>query len=343
VANFDHLWHTFNDYYAFFDERGIDWNKQYAAIRPSVTDELTDDELIEVFRKLLSPLNDGHIQLITDNDRFEFADKSGIEKYVRESFADQTRFDDIEEYGDSLGDQMGNIISSYFVSETLRSAGGSSGERVRWALNSNNVGYLYISGMEGIASGDSNEPDENVKAINSILKDAMADLNNTDALIVDVRFNGGGFDEVSLAIASHFTDQSVLAFSKVTRSFAGETNPIEAFFTPATDQPYLNPVVILTSEITASAAEVFLTAMSALPKVTLVGEKTAGILADQLERILPNNWIVAVPNVVFMNDKGISYEVTGVSPDVEVKTNLPELLDKKKDPVIETALSTLGY
>jgi len=134
-----------------------------------------------------------------------------------------------------------------------------------------------------------------------------------------------------------------LAFTKKTRSYAGDTNTIDAFFSRVTESPYLKPIAILISPNTASAAEVFLTAMSSLPHVTIVGEKTVGILADQLDKDLPNGWVVAVPNVVFMDKNGTSFEVTGVPPDVEVITDLPDLFGRRRDKVIEKAITVLGY
>jgi len=336
---FEHLWHSFNDYYAFFSERHIDWHKLYAEVRPTITDDLNDDELLDVFRTLLSPLNDGHVRLLTNNDEFEFAEKSEMEQFFMGRFAEQTEFDDVQEYQNNLSEQFKELMSGYFDIES----GGSVGSKVLWASNSNNVGYLYINGMEGLAGNDANSPEENVEAIDSILGNALAHLNKTDALIIDVRFNGGGYDEVSLAIANHFTDQSALAFSKTTRSFAGDTNKIDAYFRPKIESPYIGPIAILTSRFTASAAEVFLTAMSSLDHVTLVGENSAGFLADQLYRILPNKWEIAVPNVVFMDSNGTSFEVTGVPPDIEAATNLPEMLDENKDIVVEAALAALGY
>jgi hypothetical protein len=61
TATFEHLWHLFNDYYAFFDERSVDWNAQYAEQRPKVNDMMTDEELYYVVEAMLEPLDDGHI------------------------------------------------------------------------------------------------------------------------------------------------------------------------------------------------------------------------------------------------------------------------------------------
>ena len=52
---------------------------------------------------------------------------------------------------------------------------------------------------------------------------------------------------------------------------------------------------MLTSELTASAAEIFVLSLLQHPRLTLIGEPTQGILSDTLERHLPNGWLMGVP------------------------------------------------
>jgi hypothetical protein len=61
--NFEVLWQTFNERYPFFRLRSVDWNKQYRAYRPKVTNETSDDELFDILCRMLDPLNDGHVEL----------------------------------------------------------------------------------------------------------------------------------------------------------------------------------------------------------------------------------------------------------------------------------------
>ena len=62
-ALFEELWGTFSERYAFFELRGVDWNAQRKKFRPMVTADTTDDELFDIFCKMLKPLNDGHVNL----------------------------------------------------------------------------------------------------------------------------------------------------------------------------------------------------------------------------------------------------------------------------------------
>ena len=59
--NFESLWKTFHNRYPFFELRNVDWQKQYDTYRPKVTSKTSDDELFDVFRRMLDPLDDGHV------------------------------------------------------------------------------------------------------------------------------------------------------------------------------------------------------------------------------------------------------------------------------------------
>ena len=61
--NFEELWQTFCDRYPFFELRNVDWETQYDTYRPRVTGETSDGELFDIFCQMLSPLNDGHVNL----------------------------------------------------------------------------------------------------------------------------------------------------------------------------------------------------------------------------------------------------------------------------------------
>ena len=340
---FDVLWNTFNDYYAFFNERSVDWDAQFAAIRPLVDDSLSDDELLDVFTALLEPLDDGHV-LISDGDEiFSFDEERGFNRALLEGFEEQDEFSDIQDFADSVGAQFVAIRSSYLDEGSSESAGGENGRRVSWGTINQEVGFLRVSRMEDITTNGDDSVDANLNAINTIMQLALTDLQDTRAMIIDVRSNPGGEDIIGLAIANYFTDETRLVASKSARNFAGATDIVEAFISPANDTPYLNPVVVIASSDTGSAAEVFLLAMNALPSVTLVGENSNGIFSNILSKSLPNGVEFGLSNEVYTDFQGINYEGTGISPDVEAEIFSIEAIERNTDPAINAALETLGF
>lgn len=347
AVTFEYLWHTFNDHYAFFSERSVDWDAQYAEIIPLVTDSLSDDELAEAFEALLDPLDDGHISL-SDSDGDEFyggGDPRGATHAILESFDEQSEFDSAQAYADSLIQQYRANLSSYLDEGSSTDATfGASDVGVWWGtMRGQQVGYLRVARMEGLASNGDDSLDANLTAANTIMQSALTALQDTSAMIIDIRVNRGGADAISLAIANYFTDEERLAVSKTARSFAGDTNVVEATISPANESPYLQPVVVIAASDTSSAAEVFMMAMSALPNVKLVGENSNGIFSNTLEKSLPNGWGFSLSNEVYTDFMGMNYEGTGIPPDIEAATFSVEAITQNTDPAIEAALETLGF
>ena len=58
---FDSLWNDYNETYALFEVRGVDWKEQYEKCRPLVSEDMTDKEFLNVLKKLLYPLDDAHV------------------------------------------------------------------------------------------------------------------------------------------------------------------------------------------------------------------------------------------------------------------------------------------
>jgi C-terminal processing protease CtpA/Prc len=53
-----------------------------------------------------------------------------------------------------------------------------------------------------------------------------------------------------------------------------------------------------------------------MPGVTLMGQRTAGMLSDNLLKPLPNGWEVSLSNEIYAAHDGVVFEGLGVAPDV---------------------------
>ncbi|MEO1655661.1 MAG: hypothetical protein AAFU64_19110, partial [Bacteroidota bacterium] len=63
LFNFDMLWQTFQENYAFFDLRDVDWRQSREKYRPLITSNTSDLELFHLFTKMLDELQDSHVSL----------------------------------------------------------------------------------------------------------------------------------------------------------------------------------------------------------------------------------------------------------------------------------------
>jgi carboxyl-terminal processing protease len=197
---FDIFAQTFVEHYAFFELRGIDWAALTEDARSKLTGNSTDAELTEALISVLEPLHDYHVSLVTDQVEYHSKPLEIIVQ-LQQEFVQQDAIDDFENY---LNVQLGTWImtlSSYLDDKILK---GTPGEFSWGTATNGTVGYMQLMSMG---------PEDEV-AFADALDQAIVDLQDTHTMIVDVRVNGGGDDLVSLEIASHFTSERFLAFSK---------------------------------------------------------------------------------------------------------------------------------
>jgi hypothetical protein len=165
----------------------------------------------------------------------------------------------------------------------------------------------------------------------------MQDLQNTDSMVIDVRLNEGGVDSFGYEIASRFFDRKRKVFDKKARSGNNYVNHVE-IFQKRPNVNYVKPVYVLTSAITASAAETFTQTMRTLPYVRVVGEASNGIFSDRLSKTLPNGWQVSLSNEVFLDENGESHEYVGIVPDRSALMMDIGARKHRQDAALEVAL-----
>lgn len=187
-----------------------------------------------------------------------------------------------------------NILSNNAGFETV--------ERLR-----GNVGYIKLNGFTGPEIGK-----ETVEA-------AMSFITNTDALIFDLRDNGGGSPEMVALLSSYLFGEKPVHLNSLYWRTEDRT---EEFWTKpeAAKKKYLDkPVYILTAKRTFSAAEEFSYNLKNLKRATIVGETTGGgahpggmfRLGDHFSAFISTGR--AVSPITKTN-----WEGTGVEPDVKV-------------------------
>lgn len=228
-------------------------------------------------------------------------------------------------------------MDGHYLQGNLTSA---ASDKIKWGNLGAGVGYLNILQMTNYANPIAT-PAEDLEALVPVLDEALASFADKDALVIDIRLNTGGYDHVAIDIASRFADQPRIAFTKKARWMGGHNAKQATLINTSGESQFTRPIVILTSELTASAAENFLLSMLSLPHVTIIGESTLGVHSDVLERRLPNGWRFTLSNEVYELPDGTLFEGRGMAPDVELEMLRAEDRAVGRDAGIEAALERL--
>ena len=155
------------------------------------------------------------------------------------------------------------------------------------------------------------------ESMNRLMERVYQDLSSFESIIVDIRFNGGGQDAVSLELLSWFNNFPKLM--AVQSLFYNNVESPEWNIIINSNKEYFNgSIYVLTSQQTGSAAEVFAMGTMTLPNVKRIGMPTMGALSTALEKELPNGWKFAVSNEYYRNSKGDYFENRGIPVDYTI-------------------------
>jgi carboxyl-terminal processing protease len=154
------------------------------------------------------------------------------------------------------------------------------------------------------------------------LRALRTSLRGVRGLVIDLRGNGGGEAEAMAEMASAFlvAGRSLGRFTDRAGRVALEPHARTRMLYGA-DEIERNglPLILLTSERTASAAEIFVAALKEAGRATVVGTNTCGcVLAIRRRHQLPDGGVLDVSEMDYRTAAGTRLEGTGLAPDEKV-------------------------
>jgi len=349
--NFNVFWNTFNEQYASFDLKKVDWNQVYNTYEPKVTTNTTDLELFTIFQEMIALLNDGHVEMETP-EHLEDEYQKTVPKTKR-------KYSALDEF------ELNKNLASLYVDSLKNYNSGM----IRYGRINKNTGYVQINAMVYLANYNVPQDldlrgfvskyaetymtrkaeiqrEDEVSGVNYVLDKVLEELDGVSFYILDLRFNIGGKDGAALATLNHFTKDPRVVFTKKAKKGNGYTIPQELSVNPS-KQNFKGNVYLLTSQKTASAAEILVLASLSDPRITRIGSATQGIFSSTLDKKLPNGWEYQLSNEVYEDLKGNNFENIGITPEyvLEYPKNSDQFIDylsndlkRNKDSAIDLAI-----
>lgn len=165
-------------------------------------------------------------------------------------------------------------------------------------LSKGKLGYIHIPNMQE-------------DGLTQFMRSLYSDNFDKEAIVLDVRFNGGGF-----------THDKVLNYlGGRDHTFFLQRNGGAGNVLRAADRKWSKPVVLLINSRSYSDAEIFPHAFRSLGLGKLVGEPTGNhVIATSSVRLIDGS-LFRVPGTGVFTAAGVNLEKVGVRPDVLVETH----------------------
>jgi len=164
-------------------------------------------------------------------------------------------------------------------------------------------------------------------------------------LIVDLRGNPGGLAAMAIPVAAELVTAPISLGSMLMRDNT-RTDTVATFsqtfaVQPAPGRhPYGGPLLILTDEGTASAAEILAAGLQEAGRARVVGDASLGAVLPSVVESLPHGAVMQVVVADFKTPKGVLLEGRGVQPDQRVLETRAAFASGH-DPVLDAAVDAL--
>jgi carboxyl-terminal processing protease len=295
---FDQLWQQFDLHYSFFAYKDINWDSLGAEYRPRALAAQSNGEFASEVGAMLRELKDVHVSLTPT---------------AASTYGYVSTFDTITTYFNSP-----MIFKNYVLQSDT-----TSGGHIKYGFAAPGIGYVRIPSFAG--AGWAGEIDE-----------ALDSMPDATSLIVDVRNNNGGNVQLAVKIAGRFT-----AISRTYGWVRFRNGPKHTDFTDYNVETvvktgkakFRGKVFVLTNRRDFSSAEDFVLAMRVIPRVTVVGDTTAGASGGPIPRQMANGWGYEMSEWMEYLPWKKMFEGVGLAPDVYVRAK------SGTDLILERALA----
>lgn len=225
----------------------------------------------------------------------------------------------------------GEVVTLMLDNETYNKNGVMY--RSTYTFNSKKVGYLVYHSFLGYSEDD--------------LKFAISNFNSqgVDELIIDLRFNQGGYISLATYLADIIAPPSAnegIYFEMKHNSDRSEQYDTTYTFDISNDNLELDRVFFFTNKYTASASELLINGLEPHYDVVTIGSNTYGkpvaMYGFEFE-----DWLFYPVTAKSVNEDGYGDYFGGISPDLSVTDNYHFDWGDTEDPLLAQALNYIEF
>jgi len=383
LAVFDDVWETIDERYYDLQYHGVDWQKSRTTFRTAAAKANNSRDFYDVIRKMISALRDAHTRVYAPDEKFDWwnprfitlgftiREVEGWPTVVQVDRSSQAARNGIRP-GDVLT-KVDDIPAREFIRQKLQTPGLASDASARFRAIANvlegpagsvvKIDWQSKDGKTRAAEftrfwnqrqlGFSSQRVDRLAIIRidaftqslalEFTKALPTMLDGAEGIILDLRANGGGDAEAMADLVSPFLEDGTGLGKFVDR--LGASFELHAYrkrlwpSTPATDLP----IVVLTSESSASAAEIMASVLQTKRGAQVIGSPTCGcVLAIRNRHTLPDGGVLDVSEFDYRTADGIRLEGRGIMPN-KITTLKRQDLYAGRDRTMEVAKSLFRH
>ena len=342
LIDLDIVWNAFSQQYGFLALRGISqqqWRDKYAKFKSTAIASRNARQLFSLLGEVLEYAAgeknlsgviiqaDDHVEMQAEQFNWRYQvhnNKNYSRRKAVFNNPEKTYLSAYLETDDNVLDRSKRLFSKGDIWGVTSYFG---------KIKQQNIGYLQLNSMMDFASisgrasmGDFQKLAQGSEHFIQQVID-IARVKKYSKIIIDIRNNFGGTDQIGLLIASYFNDKKRSVFSKAQRIYSGANEVLWSAAIPhqlaSQENHFSGEIVLLTSRYTVSAAEIFTLAMAKIPRVTIVGEATTGSLSDVSSVHTSNGWSLSLSTEL--------YRQTGQSTKESARGSLTNNISRYND------------
>ncbi len=336
IEDFEYMYDVIKNGYPYLDvnkrRNNVDWIENKDKYMKKIKNTKNDEEFIEETSSIVSELGNKHTQLIDNKNRY---------KLFKKAYANNNWYDFLDDK--KVVDRYNSIKPKIKISKNDF----SKKELILKDVVKDKVGYMYLPSMPS----SNGSTDKALSYINT--------LKDYEALIIDIRGNGGGSDSYWQGIVSKLIKNDIkihgyrvyMNNSEIIKKYTDARNlnlepignlpvnkekaPKETFkkfsnfekiyytIKPKNNLNFKGNIYLLIDENVYSSAESFSMFCKETKFATLIGQTTGGDgggIDPVLFKLKNSGLIVRMASGMYLNKDGICDEEFKTTPDFKIKS-----------------------